>query len=164
MSKPINVKESSSDFFRRYLDILDEAVRGTIQDPEYGSEPRLPINQHERNAVASALKTNRIANRASLAQHKDALAKTTKQSSPDYVSDLEKSIDAKEKYTRGAASADRPTNAFDKDYADKLSDLYNRKRSKINYMGQIGKTAGAKHFYGTQNEPGFNPTRGKGIK
>jgi hypothetical protein len=55
----------STEFFRKYMDIVDEAVRGVLVSPSTNSEPYAvrPSNQDERDQVARGLKTARAYNR-----------------------------------------------------------------------------------------------------
>lgn len=55
----------STEFFRKYMDIVDEAVRGVLVSPSTNSEPYAvrPSNQDERDQVAKGLKTARAYNR-----------------------------------------------------------------------------------------------------
>ena len=51
----------STEFFRKYIDILDEAVRGVMVNP--GGTAVRPSNPEERDLVAKGLKTARTYNK-----------------------------------------------------------------------------------------------------
>lgn len=93
MSTPINVKESPSDFFRKYLDILDEAVRvGTTTNGYF----HRPENQDERDELAQKVKQTRKYTR-------DMMAYATDPSASDQGD--EKLAAQHQPFTKGAASA-----------------------------------------------------------
>jgi len=57
----------STEFFRKYMDIVDEAVRGVLVNPGAGTDGKdyavRPSNQAERDQIAKGLKAARTYNR-----------------------------------------------------------------------------------------------------